>query len=621
MPVRLRHYPRPIATLGLLIVFCLFALSCSAGALPQSQPRTITSGQATVEADDDWVVPSTSTDQTADSEGSETAADQSEDPTDETAVTERPEATANQTGEQAEEPADQAEDPTGETTTTQEADDQGEDSADPTGADTDQAEESTSTDRITIDASSTGLPIDRRLLGTNLPAWIRPSILSDQNFQRGVLDSGTTLIRMPGGSWSNVYDWYGCELADPENCFWTWAARPTDFINFLSATGLDGMWTVSINDTAQKSAAAVAFFNGSVDDTSIIGVDRLGVDWGLVRDWAQLRAANGNPDPVGISLWEVGNEVYGGRPANGGAQCASFGWEEVWTCDGTEYALGTNDHDGALAIRTAMRAVDPTIEVGLVGVTDPSSWSDWGDEVIDAAGGSLDMYIVHQYGFDGSPDPQQALRRPAELWPAVIAAARSNLPANATLALTEFNLVSFESGDTAQSMTRAVNAFFLADSIGQLAVGQVAIANWWNLGNGITSSGTDYGLISVTEGAGYRRSPAFEAFAMWGKTGTTLLDVASQVDDLRVYPTRHADGRLAIIAINLGAVRIETDLVIEGLDGAADLEATVDTVTANDLSAQELIVAPTLSLGPPDEPISLVMAPWSMLLIEVQAPS
>ena len=157
--------------------------------------------------------------------------------------------------------------------------------------------------------------------------------------------SGTTLLRLPGGSWSNHYDWLGCELGDPQRCDWTWAMRPSDFLGLLEATGLPAMWTVSINGTAEEAAAAVAFFNGNVDDDRPIGSDRNGRDWLTVGHWAQLRADDGHPEPVPIRYWEVGNEVYGAVQA-AGPGCASWGWEDVWTCDGTEYVEGTADHDG-----------------------------------------------------------------------------------------------------------------------------------------------------------------------------------------------------------------------------------------------------------------------------------
>ena len=129
------------------------------------------------------------------------------------------------------------------------------------------------------------------------------------------------------------------------------------------------MWTVSINGTAEEAAAAVAFFNGTVDDDLPIGSDRNGRNWLTVGHWAQLRADHGHPRPIGISYWEIGNEVYGAVNA-AGRGCASWGWEDVWTCDGTEYVKGTTKHDGFVRFRTAMRAVDADIEVGAVGVGD-----------------------------------------------------------------------------------------------------------------------------------------------------------------------------------------------------------------------------------------------------------
>ncbi len=160
------------------------------------------------------------------------------------------------------------------------------------------------------------------------------------------------------------------------------------------------MWTASFSGTAEEAAAAVAFFNGDVDDDRVIGVDEEGRDWQTVGEWARLRAAGGHPDPARIELWEVGNEVYGAKPA-AGPDCAPFGWEDVWTCDGTQYIEGDDVHDGYLEFRDAMLAVDPDIEVGAVGLPDGESWGNWGDEVIAGAGDLLDFYVIHQLRLRG----------------------------------------------------------------------------------------------------------------------------------------------------------------------------------------------------------------------------
>lgn len=177
---------------------------------------------------------------------------------------------------------------------------------------------------MTVSLDGPYIPFDRRLLGTNLPARVGSERLADPGFRQRVVDVGTTVVRMPGGSWSNSYDWAGCENGDMSRCAWSWAAKPSDFIGFLAATGIEGMWTVDVNHTAQEAAALVAFFNGSTDDLRSIGRDRNGQDWGTVARWARLRADHGHPAPQHISLWEVGNEVYGSK-SDTDPECADFG--------------------------------------------------------------------------------------------------------------------------------------------------------------------------------------------------------------------------------------------------------------------------------------------------------
>ena len=449
---------------------------------------------------------------------------------------------------------------------------------------------------IQIQTDGPARPFDRRLLGTNLPAWVGPDTLRDETFQARTTALGATLLRLPGGSWSNAYDWLACENGDTQGCAWPWAARPTDFLNFLRATGHSGMWTVSINGTAQEAAALVAFFNGSIDDQTLIGVDVRGRDWQTVGHWARLRSEHGNPEPLPILLWEVGNEVYGGKPANGGAECAPWGWEEVWTCDGMEYVNGVGEgaerHEGYLEFRTAMRAVDPAIQVGAVGVDQPDGWSNWGNEVIDAAGEQLDFYVVHHYAYDKTPPaPEVILAQPRRTWPRLLDKLKGALAQQAggsqtPIAVTEYNLVAFQDLDTNQFMRRAVNALFVADTLGQLAEQGVIIANQWDLANGRAENGTDYGLIDPTSGA---RSPQYYALLLWSRFGDELLPVNSTLPtdtDLSLYAGHAADGSLRILAINKTAQSIDATIQI-GSTGTYAAQA--DTMSADALTAEQVL--------------------------------
>lgn len=465
---------------------------------------------------------------------------------------------------------------------------------------------------ILIDAAGATRPIDRRLFGTNVPAWLGAATLQADWFHRALADAGVTVVRMPGGSWSNTYPWEACERERPE-CWAAGSAKPSDFAALLGATGIEGMWTVSVNETAQSAAALVAFFNGATDDTRPIGVDRHGTDWGTVATWAQLRADGGNAEPVPIARWEIGNEVWGGRPDAGGAECAEFGWEDVWTCDGAAYMTGDGDHDGYLAFREAMRAVDPTIEVGAVGVASPGDWSDWGAEVL-AHAEAVDFYVVHEYGFDTSPAAADAVARPAERWPEVAAGAAPDL-GPAQIAITEYNLVSFEAGDTELSMTTAANAFFLADSLGRFAVAGIGAANHWNFANGTTGSGSDYGLVALET---QDRWPAFAAFAAWSSTGSELLTEVptDPAEGVSLYATRHTDGALAVIVLNAGEART-LDVSVTGA-GAAP--ATLASYTFENIDATTATREPDVDLGSADALASIPLPARSINVVQVASP-
>ncbi|MEJ2749983.1 MAG: alpha-L-arabinofuranosidase, partial [Anaerolineae bacterium] len=371
---------------------------------------------------------------------------------------------------------------------------------------------------ISFNVNDTTTTIDQRVLGTNLPARLGPGRSENNTFISRTNAANPAVIRIPGGSWSNGYDWSACENY---GSYCSWALRPTDFINFLQANGAEGMYTINMNGTSKEAAAAVAFFNGSVSDTTVIGTDVRGNDWKTVGYWAQLRSDHGNPNPINIKYWEIGNEIYGGKSGSG-KDCLDWGWEDVWTCDGVEYVNGIgsggNRNEGFIEFRNAMRAVDPTIMVGAVGIpwgNSPDFWinyNNWGNEVIENAGSVMDFYVIHQYAYTDPPASRQdALAQPQSTWQPLMADLEASFDQYASgrrvpIAVTEYNLFAVEDKDTGQWMTQAVNMLFMADTIGQMMGNGFAIANQWDLANGQAWNGTDYGLLDADNDA---RSPQY----------------------------------------------------------------------------------------------------------------
>ena len=445
---------------------------------------------------------------------------------------------------------------------------------------------------ITIDATATGTAVEPRLLGTNLPTWLGGNRMEDPTFINRTKAAGITLIRLPGGSWSNWYPWLECEQNNESICE-NWVADPTDFINFLQATGTEGMYTVNQNRTAKEAAALVAFFNGNVNDDRALGTDVLGKDWGKVSDWAKLRANHGNPDPINIKYYEVGNEIYGGKQ---GKDCAPWGWEDVWTCDGTEYVngigSGVNRKEGFKEFQTIMQFVDPTIKVGAVGVSEQAGWSNWGNEVITGAGDVMDFYIVHQYAYNDPPNNISApLAVPQTTWSFIRKNFDDAIAANSSgscpeLTVTEYNMFAFDSGDSGQWMTRNVNMLFMADTIGQMITNEFDIATQWDLANGAGDNGTDYGLMNADT---YARAPQYYAFPLWSKFGDTMLPLnnpLSAATQLSVYAGRVDGDTISVLAINKTGNSIDANIQIDGFSNISG--GTADTAQGNTLETQSV---------------------------------
>jgi hypothetical protein len=446
------------------------------------------------------------------------------------------------------------------------------------------------TGSIVVDLAGDPVPFDRRLIGTNAHAGIAPAVMRDPAFQQRINQTGTTVIRAPGGSWSSVYDWLDCETGDA--CTAINAARPSDFAALIAATGTDAIWTVNVNGTAQEAAALVAYFNGTVDDDRTIGVDRRGRDWGTVGQWAQLRTDGGQPDPVRIDTWEVGNELFGGKP-EAGPPCSAYGWEEVWTCDGAVYVEGDEEHDGYLDFRSAMKAVDPTVLVGAVGIGgDQTDWSRFGVDVIDASAGAIDFYIIHDYGWGESPSIEEALGRPIDAWVGVVdqasrALADRNPGRNIPIAVTEFNLVAGVYGDQDGTMAEAVNAFYTADTLGQMALHGVTMANHWVLVNGVTESGSDYGIIDLVAG---NVNPPYYALALWSRMGDELLPIDVGFDqraELSAYAGRTADGTVTLLVLNKTSEPIEASVEFAG--ASTSFDGGIDVASAASMDAQDML--------------------------------
>jgi alpha-N-arabinofuranosidase len=180
---------------------------------------------------------------------------------------------------------------------------------------------------------------------------------SDPDVIRLLRESHLPLLRWPGGNFVSGYHWedgIGPIERRPSRPNYAWGEiEPNlfgtdEFIAFCRAVGCEPMICVNSGDgTPEEAARWVEYCNGPV--TSPMGA---------------RRAANGHPEPYGITHWEVGNELWGR-------------WQFHWTT-----AAGNVDRYQQFS--KAMRAADPTIRLQACGA--PVFWGkQWNDTLIAGA--------------------------------------------------------------------------------------------------------------------------------------------------------------------------------------------------------------------------------------------
>lgn len=150
--------------------------------------------------------------------------------------------------------------------------------------------------------------------------------------------------------------------------------NPKSCINLSSNSNLSQM--------VKRAMAWVAYMNAIPSDTTLIGVDDHGFDWGTSGEWAQKRVNNGHSQPYGIKHWELGNEVY--------YHTDQISPEQY----GQDY----------LIFQEAMKRVDPSIDVAINARLDNPS-SEWNARLLSTVGSAVDALSVHLYDPNIAYDP------------------------------------------------------------------------------------------------------------------------------------------------------------------------------------------------------------------------
>jgi alpha-N-arabinofuranosidase len=177
------------------------------------------------------------------------------------------------------------------------------------------------------------------------------------------------VLRWPGGNFVSQYDWrdgLGERDRRPPRWNrawnqWEWNDMGTDeFLRLCQLVDTEPYICVNCGEgQATEAAAWVEYCNGSAQS-----------------GWGKVRAANGHPQPYGITIWGVGNEMWGDWQ-HGHLNATNYGIKSV------EFAR-------------AMRAVDPSIKLIGDGVQ-TEAYNGWNREACRIAGQTYDWLSVHHY--------------------------------------------------------------------------------------------------------------------------------------------------------------------------------------------------------------------------------
>ncbi|MBX7135587.1 MAG: hypothetical protein K1X67_23210 [Fimbriimonadaceae bacterium] len=412
---------------------------------------------------------------------------------------------------------------------------------------------------LTANFGQTLATLDARMFSVNAACW-------DNQFgtatTRTLLSAaGNRALRFPGGSLSDDYHWATNTTGSNT---WTWATSFDTFASVARDTGAQVFITANYGSgTPQEAAAWVQYSN-------------------ITRGH-------------GFKYWEIGNENYGT-------------WENdihPRPNDPYTYAL-----ESKLYIQQ-MKAVDPTIKIGVVTPLGEDSYANytdhpvvnprtmqthngWGPVMLTnlrLQGVTPDFLIYHKYHQEPGGENDAFLLQSSSSWASDVASLRQMLtdylgPAGASVEIvcTENNSVSYNPG---KQTTSLVNGLFYADSVGQAAKTELKALMWWDMRNGTDTANNlspslygwrqygDYGMVS-TSSEPYPAYYALKLLQQFGRGGEQVVATNSDYTLLSIYATRRSNGQIALMVINKSpTLTLPASFVLSGVTGAINPVGTL----------------------------------------------
>ena len=463
--------------------------------------------------------------------------------------------------------------------------------------------------RVTVDPSTVVAKVDPKFFGVNSLFWITDDAArADGKIAERLREMRCGLIRFPGGEVADNFHWKTNTLDDKKSFPFADGPAKLDFDEFIAwknEIGAEAICVVNLES---------CFLTGDIEQ----GVKE-------AADWVRYSNIE---KKYGVKYWEIGNETD-----LIGTRCP---------LSAAEYA------DAVVRFSKAMKAVDPTIEIGALGprsstavvpldlLTPDSrkklramprgqvkdSWRElpmlpqgeaepWWPTVVETAGGHFDFAIVHKYDSSRHAFPEM-FAQDLKLGQPIIELDtyfNEQFGREIPIALTEWN-----TWKNVQ-MNGCDHALTIAEQIGDYLSAGVAMANFWPMRY---PAGREVEQFrSLLDYSSKEPRPVFYVMKAVAETVGSAM-VASDCTSEHLYVFASSDeerGRVTVFLVNrLGrGDGVETSIVVPGYRSVKSSAVSLVSSGEGEVFAEQQV-----ELNADAETVFCVLPPRSMTIVELQ---
>jgi len=404
---------------------------------------------------------------------------------------------------------------------------------------------------ITINTADTIGKVSKYIFGNALAAWLGNDVY-DPVLIGHLQKLAPTLIRYPGGSWSDIFFWNGNPGDLPTTI--PDGAKNGNPISLSPQFGMNS-WPTTVNN----------YYNmcWDVDTQGLItinyGYARYGLSEKPVEQAAHYAADWVRYDDGRTKFWEIGNENAGP-------------WEAGWQIDTTTNQDGQPEiitgelygqHFNIIAdsMRAAAAELDNTIYIGgqILHFDGTNSWNvpdrQWNEGFFREVGNNADFYVIHNYigpSADAKSLLNAALSIPGEMINFIHQDISQKQAFSKPVALTEWNM-HWESPDLAK--TSIINGMQAVITFCELIKRNYGMSSRWLIAN-TASDGMFYKGSNGSIPAWNPRPAFFYCYYLQKFTGdhALTLTVSTFYKHIVAYASTFSSGEKGVVVVNKGTI-------------------------------------------------------------------